>query len=211
MDKSNSVKGFTLWFTGLSGAGKSTVSQAVYMELMRRSFSVELLDGDIIRTNFSKGLGFSKMDRDINIRRIGFISYLLNKHDIISIVAAISPYRETRELNRALLGKYVEIFCDCPIEKLCERDPKGLYKKARSGEIANFTGISDPYERPENPELVLETWVESKEESFNKVIAHLESRGYIPQRNQCALREYTKEDELEIRRRLVSLGFAEKI
>ena len=211
MDKGSTAKGFTLWFTGLSGAGKSTVSQAVYMELMRRSFSVELLDGDIIRTNFSKGLGFSKMDRDINIRRIGFISYLLNKHDIISIVAAISPYRETRELNRTLLGKYIEIFCDCPIEKLCERDPKGLYKKARSGEITNFTGISDPYEKPENPELVLTTSVESKEESFNKVISYLESEGHIPKRNQCDLREYTKEDELEIRRRLVSLGFAEKI
>jgi adenylylsulfate kinase len=211
MDRNNSVKGFTLWFTGLSGAGKSTISQAVYMELMRRSFSVELLDGDIIRTNFSKGLGFSKMDRDINIRRIGFISYLLNKHDIISIVAAISPYKETRALNRALIEKYIEIFCDCPIEKLCERDPKGLYKKARAGEIMNFTGISDPYERPENPDLVLETSKESKEESFNKAISYLESEGYILPREGCILRDYTKEDEFEIRRRLVSLGFAEKI
>ena len=181
------------------------------MEFMRRNFSVELLDGDIIRTNFSKGLGFSKMDRDINIRRIGFISYLLNKHDIISVVAAISPYRETREQNRSLLEKYVEVFCDCPIEKLCERDPKGLYKRARSGEILNFTGISDPYERPEDPELVLETSRESKEESFGRVISYLESEGYIPTREDCVLRSYTKDDELEIRRRLVSLGFAEKL
>jgi adenylylsulfate kinase len=211
MNQNNFTKGFTLWFTGLPGAGKSTLSQAVYMELMRRSFSVELLDGDIIRTNFSKGLGFSKMDRDINIRRIGFISYLLNKHGIISIVAAISPYRETRQLNRILLENYVEIFCYCPIEKLCERDPKGLYKKARAGEILNFTGISDPYERPENPELLLETSKESKEESIGRVISYLESEGYIPTRDECVLRDYTKEDELEIRRRLYSLGFAETI
>ena len=118
-------KGFTLWFTGLSGAGKSTNSYNIYMELKRRGLKAELLDGDIIRINFSQGLGFSKRDRDINIRRIGFVSYLLNKNDIISIAAAISPYKETRNLNRHLIENYIEVFCDCPLEVLEKRDPKG--------------------------------------------------------------------------------------
>lgn len=205
------VKGFTLWFTGLSGSGKSTTSQAVYMEFMRRTLPVELLDGDIIRTNFSKGLGFSKTDRDINIRRIGFISYLLNKHDIISIVAAISPYRDTRRRNRMLLENYVEVFCDCTLDELCRRDPKGLYKRAISGELPNFTGISDPYETPEDAHVVLDTARETKEESFEKVMNYLETKGYVPPREECDLRDYTSEDEIQIRRHLVSLGFAEKI
>ena len=173
------VKGFTLWFTGLSGAGKSTMSQAVYIEFMRRCLQVELLDGDIIRTNFSKGLGFSRTDRDINIRRIGFISYLLNKHDIISIVAAISPYRNTRRQNRALIEDYIEVFCDCSVEELCRRDPKGLYKKARAGEIQDFTGISSPYEIPKKPELVVNTGNSNLDDCVEEVISLLQVRGII--------------------------------
>lgn len=201
---------FTLWFTGLSGAGKSTISYRVYMELKRRSLKAELLDGDIIRINFSQGLGFSKRDRDINIRRIGFVSYLLNKNDILSIVAAISPYREVREQNRRLLGNYIEVFCDCPLETLEQRDTKGLYRKAKAGEIANFTGISDPYERPEHPEIVLKTGEETEEESFQKVLSYLESHGYIRSRSECRCCDYSEEDELVIRSHLAGLGFAGK-
>ena len=206
-----SVKGFTLWFTGLSGAGKSTISYKVYMELKRRGIKAEVLDGDVIRTNFSQGLGFSKKDRDINIRRIGFISYLLNKHDVVSLVAAISPYREVREQNRELIGDYIEVFCDCALDILEERDPKGLYKKAREGEIKNFTGISDPYEAPRNPEIVLKTGEETEEQSFKKIISFLEFHRYIPPRSECNICEYTEEDEIESRRHLVALGFAEKV
>jgi len=206
-----SQRAFTLWFTGLSGAGKSTLSYRVYMELKRRSLKAELLDGDIIRINFSQGLGFSKRDRDINIRRIGFVSYLLNKNDIISIVAAISPYEEVREQNRRLLGDYIEVFCDCPLEILEQRDPKGLYKKAMAGEIANFTGVSDPYEAPGNPEIVLKTGEETEEESFRKVLLYLEDRGQIRPRAECRCCDYTDEDELALRSHLAGLGFAAKV
>lgn len=202
---------FTLWFTGLSGAGKSTNSYKVYMELKRRCLRAELLDGDIIRINFSQGLGFTKRDRDINIRRIGFISYLLNKNDIISVVAAISPYRETRRQNRTLLGNYIEVFCDCPLEILEKRDPKGLYKKAKAGEIANFTGISDPYEPPDDPEIVLKTGKETERESFQKVISYLEEHGYIPPEADCRLCNYSDQDEIALRRHLAGLGFAGKV
>jgi adenylylsulfate kinase len=207
LDKS---KGFTLWFTGLSGAGKSTNSYNIYVELKRRGLKVELLDGDIIRINFSQGLGFSKRDRDINIRRIGFVSYLLNKNDIISIVAAISPYRETRDLNRRLIGNYTEVFCDCPLEILEKRDPKGLYKNARAGEIQNFTGISDPYEPPENPEIILRTGEETVVDSFGNVMSYLEARRLVPTRSECEHCEWSHEDEIATRKHLVALGFASK-
>lgn len=205
------MSNFTLWFTGLSGSGKSTNSYRVYMELKRRSLKAELLDGDIIRINFSQGLGFSKRDRDINIRRIGFVSYLLNKNDIISIVAAISPYRETRRQNRDLLGNYIEVFCDCPLNVLEKRDPKGLYKKARSGEVANFTGVTDPYEPPVMPEIVLKTGSETPEQSFRKIMSYLEDRKLIPPESDCRLCDYTEEDELGLRSHLAGLGFAGKV
>jgi adenylylsulfate kinase len=205
------TKGFTLWFTGLSGAGKSTNSYNVYMELKRRGLKVELLDGDIIRMNFSQGLGFSKKDRDVNIRRIGFVSYLLNKNDIISIVAAIAPYRETRDLNRRLIGDYIEVFCDCPLDVLEKRDPKGLYKKARAGEVENFTGISDPYEAPHKPEVLLKTGNESVQESYRKVLSYLEKRGHIAQSSDCSICDWTEEDEIAARQHLVALGFANKV
>jgi adenylylsulfate kinase len=205
------MSNFTLWFTGLSGSGKSTNSYRVYMELKRRSLKAELLDGDIIRINFSQGLGFSKRDRDINIRRIGFVSYLLNKNDIISVVAAISPYRETRRQNRNLLENYIEVYCDCPLDVLEKRDPKGLYKKARSGEVANFTGVTDPYEPPENPEIVLMTGVETQDQSFRKIMSYLEDRKLIPPESECSMCDYSEEDELALRAHLSGLGFAGKV
>lgn len=204
-------KGFTIWFTGLSGAGKSTNSYQTYMELKKRSLKVELLDGDIIRTNFSQGLGFSKQDRDINVRRIGFVSYLLNKNGIISIVAAIAPYQKTRRLNRQLIGNYIEAFCDCPLDALEKRDPKGLYQRARAGEIQNFTGISDPYEAPQDPEIQLKTGTETEQESFQNVISYLEAQRYIPTKSECQYCEYTEEDELETRQHLITLGFANHV
>ncbi len=173
------MSGCTLWFTGLSGAGKTTISNIVEEELRRRGRNVEVLDGDIIRTHLSKGLGFSKEDRDTNIKRIAFVCELLTRNDVIAMAAAISPYRETRDYARQTIGNFVEIFVNCPLDVCIERDVKGLYKKALSGEISNFTGVSDPYEEPESAEIVLNTHEESPEESAARVIACLEDLGYL--------------------------------
>ncbi len=173
-------EGFTLWFTGLSGAGKSTLAIESQAALLRRGLKVELLDGDIVRTNLSKGLGFSKEDRDTNIRRIGFVCNLLTRNGVVAIASAISPYQAIRDENRALIGRFVEVYCKCPLEVLEERDVKGLYKKARLGEIKNFTGVSDPYEPPENPEIVIESDKETVEQSTNKILRALERLEYIP-------------------------------
>ncbi|MEJ5299309.1 MAG: adenylyl-sulfate kinase [Armatimonadota bacterium] len=172
-------KGFILWFTGLSGAGKSTISERLLAEFRSRGYKAELLDGDVVRTHLSKGLGFSKEDRDTNIRRIGFVADLLARNGVIAITAAISPYREIRDEIRHQTGEFVEVYCECPIEVLAERDVKGLYKKALAGEIQNFTGISDPYEPPENPEVVVRTDRETVEESTQKILDYLASRGLI--------------------------------
>ncbi len=175
-------KGFTLWFTGLSGAGKTTLAQRMYEELKhKRGLKVELLDGDVVRTNLSKGLGFSKEDRDTNIRRIGFVCNLLTRNDVIAIAAAISPYEEVREEVRDTIGrdKFVLVYVNAPLEVLIERDVKGLYAKALRGEIKNFTGISDPYEPPTDPDVVVNTHLETVDESVNKIIAHLEQRGLL--------------------------------
>ncbi len=172
-------EGFTLWFTGLSGAGKSTLANLVAEELRRRSHRVEILDGDEVRTNLSKGLGFSKEDRDINIRRIGYVCNLLARNGVIAISAAISPYRAVRDEVRGHHQRFFEVFMRCSIEKLSERDVKGLYKKALAGEIKNFTGVSDPYEEPLNPELVLDSGAEKVEESLQKLLATLEAKNYI--------------------------------
>ncbi|MGH7936084.1 MAG: adenylyl-sulfate kinase, partial [Chthoniobacterales bacterium] len=166
-------EGFTLWFTGLSGAGKSTLANLVAAELRNRGQRVEILDGDEVRTNLSKGLGFSKEDRDTNIRRIGYVCNLLARNGVIAISAAISPYRDVRDEVRGLHQRFFEVFVKCPLDTLVERDVKGLYKKALKGEIANFTGVSDPYEDPLNPELVVETHVETREESLQRLIAQL--------------------------------------
>lgn len=168
-------KGFTLWFTGLSGSGKSTISEQIAERLRENGAKVELLDGDVVRTNLSQGLGFSKEDRDTNIRRIGFVCELLSRNGVIAIVAAISPYRAVREELRARIPNFIEVFVECPIEVLAERDVKGLYRKALAGEIAQFTGVSDPYEPPADPDLVIRSDRESPEESVARVWAKLES------------------------------------
>jgi len=174
------TKGFTIWFTGLSGAGKTTVSHLVAKELQARGYEVEVLDGDVVRENLSKGLGFSKADRDTNIRRIGFVCELLTRHNVVAIAAAISPYRAIRDENRARVGgRFVEIYAKCPIDVLAERDVKGLYKKALRGEVKNFTGIDDPYEPPLNPEVIIESDKETPEQSAAKVIAKLERLGFV--------------------------------
>src|ERR687898_1675568 len=162
-------KGFTLWFTGLSGAGKTTISKLVGEELRTRGSKLEILDGDVIRENLSKGLGFSKEDRDTNIRRIAFVADLLSRNGVPVITAAISPYREIRQEARDMMGdRFIEIYTKAPLEVCEERDVKGLYAKARAGEIKEFTGISDPYEPPQNPELELDTENETPEESAAK-------------------------------------------
>jgi len=175
-------KGFTLWFTGLSGTGKSTLSLPVAEKLRELGHKVEILDGDVVRTNLSKGLTFSKEDRDINIRRIGFVSNLLSRNGVIAISAAISPYRDVRDELRGQHERFFEVYMHCTIEKLSERDVKGLYKKALAGEIKNFTGISDPYEPPVNPDLVLDSATETVEQSLSKLIGRLEEVGFINRR-----------------------------
>ncbi len=172
-------EGFTLWFTGLSGAGKSTISTMVALRLRERGLRVELLDGDVVRTNLSKGLGFSKEDRDENVRRIGFVCELLSRHGVIAIAAAISPYRAIRDEVRAKTANFVEVYVECPLDTLVQRDVKGLYKKALAGEIDNFTGVSDPYEPPLNPEVVVKTSQESPEQSVATILEKLEALGYL--------------------------------
>ena len=174
-----SERGFTVWFTGLSGSGKTTIAHQLERVLRDRGLKVEVLDGDVVRTHLSKGLGFSKEDRDTNIRRIGFVAHLLSRNGVAAICSAISPYREIRDENRSLIGDFVEVYLKCPIDVLQQRDVKGLYAKALRGEIPNFTGVSDPYEEPLNPEVVLETDRETEEESLAKVLAKLEELGYL--------------------------------
>ena len=202
--------GFTVWFTGLSGSGKSTLSQLLYREMKRRGRRVELLDGDIIRSNFSQELGFSKRDRDINVKRIGFVAHLLNRNGVDCVVAAIAPYAEARATNRKLLDKYVEVFCDSPLEVVVQRDVKGLYKKALAGEILHFTGVSDPYETPQEPEIHVHTDAESVEQSYARVLGVVEQLGlllpgFLREREPCS----EVEDRLR-RERLVALGYARK-
>ena len=173
-------KGVTIWFTGLSGAGKSTIAERLLALLRERGVRSELLDGDVVRTNLSKGLGFSKEDRDTNIRRIGFVSNLLTRNGVVSIVSAISPYREVRDEVRGEIGSFVEVHVHASLDELVRRDVKGLYEKALKGEIPHFTGVSDPYEEPLDPEVFLDTEEESIEESLAKVVSALETRGFIP-------------------------------
>lgn len=173
-------QGFTLWFTGLSGAGKTTVSRRVAEELRARGMKVEILDGDVVRENLSKGLGFSKEDRDTNIRRIGWVCEVLSRNGVVAMAAAISPYREIRDELRSKIENFVEVYAECPIDVLAERDVKGLYKKALAGELKNFTGVSDPYEAPLNPEFIYHSDKETVEESVNRLLNKLEELGYVP-------------------------------
>ncbi len=172
-------RGVTIWFTGFSGAGKTTITQALAKELVARAVNFEILDGDIVRQNLTKGLGFSQEDRDENIRRIGFVSHLLTRNGVIVLVSAISPYRAIREEVRQKIGDFVEVFVNAPLT-VCEgRDVKGLYQRARVGEIKGFTGIDDPYEPPENPEVECRTDLEELSESVAKVLNKLEQLGYL--------------------------------
>jgi adenylylsulfate kinase len=172
-------KGFTLWFTGLSGSGKSTLSRMIEGELRQRGASVEVLDGDEVRENLSKGLGFSKEDRDTNVRRIGYVAKLLSRNGAAVITAAISPYAEVRDQCRSMSRSFVEVYAECSIDELTRRDVKGLYAKAISGEIKNFTGISDPYEAPENAEITVNSETQTPEESLAVIMAYLEENGHI--------------------------------
>lgn len=200
-------QGFTLWFTGLSGSGKTTLARAVERILRDRGLKVEVLDGDIVRTNLSKGLGFSKEDRDTNIKRIGFVCKLLSRNGVVAIGSAISPYREVRDFVRRDIGRFVEVYCRCPLDVLVERDVKGLYEKALAGEIANFTGVSDPYEEPLNPEVVADTDKETPEQSVAKILAKLEELGYVPEGTQDQDKVYSDEEEKILEDRLRALGY----
>ena len=173
-------KGFTVWFTGLSGAGKSTIAEMLYHEFQARQMKTEILDGDVVRQNLSKGLGFSKEDRDTNILRIGFVAELLTRNGVATICCPISPYRETRDQVRVMIGAFVEVYVHATLDELAQnRDPKGLYKKALAGEIKGFTGVDDPYEVPEHPELVLDTMVESPQGSLQRTLTKLQELGYL--------------------------------
>ncbi len=194
-------KGFTIWFTGLSGAGKSTLSEAIERRLRERERSVEVLDGDIVRTHLSKGLDFSREGRDTNIKRIAFVCSLLTRNGVACISAAISPYREARGWARKEIGNFVEVYVKCPIEVCRQRDVKGLYKLVDEGKITGFTGVDDPYEEPEYPDLVVETDKETVEESVNRIFAKLIELGYLEPEDE-------PEDESRIvTDRLAALGY----
>ncbi len=175
--------GFVLWLTGLSGAGKSTLSELIAADLRERDVPVELLDGDEMREFLTKGLGFSREDRDTNVMRIGYVAKLLAQHGVVSIVAAISPYRDTRDRVRAMANRFVEVHVDCALEHVEARDVKGLYAKARRGEIEQFTGISDPYEPPESPEVRVDSGVQSVDESLAAIMGWLEAEQLVPSRS----------------------------
>lgn len=175
----SAVKGVTLWFTGLPSSGKSTLARLLERQLRKWGVKVELLDGDVVRTHLSKGLGFSKEDRETNVKRIGFVCQLLTRNGVVAIASAVSPYRETRDYIRRVIGQFVEIYVKTSVEECEKRDVKGLYKKARAGEIQGFTGINDPYEEPLNAEIVCETAGETPEQSAEKILRRLEALGYL--------------------------------
>src|SRR5437588_3279786 len=194
-------KGFTIWFTGLSGAGKSTLSEIIEQRLRERERNVEVLDGDIVRTHLSKGLGFSREDRDTNIKRIAFVCGLLTRNGVICISAAIAPYREARAWARQEIGNFMEVYVKCPIEVCRQRDVKGLYKLVDEGKITGFTGVDDPYEEPERPELVVETSKETIEEGVDRIFAKLEELGYLEPE------ELHEEETKVVTERLTALGY----
>jgi adenylylsulfate kinase len=174
------AQGYVLWFTGLSGSGKTTIADLVEQALREHDAAVERLDGDEVREHLSKDLGFSRADRDTNILRIGYVAGLLSKHGVGVITSAISPYADTRNRVRKMTTNFTEIFVDAPLEECIRRDVKGLYAKALAGEIEQFTGVSDPYELPEHPELHLRTDRQSPEASAEQVLAYMGERGWIP-------------------------------
>jgi adenylyl-sulfate kinase len=198
------MKGFTLWFTGLPSSGKSTLARRIEEILLERGMNVEVLDGDEVRENLSKGLGFTKQDRDTNIRRIGFVAKLLSRNGVVAITAAISPYADVRDEMRRAIGRFVEVYVKCPIDVLKERDVKGLYKKALAGEIKHFTGVDDPYEAPARPEILIESDRESVDESVAKIVKTLEVMGWVPSGDGA---QYSEQDEEAIKTRLKDLGY----
>jgi len=198
------MKGFTLWFTGLPSSGKSTLARRVEEVLLERGLRVEVLDGDEVRENLSKGLGYSKEDRDTNIRRIGFVARLLSRNGVVAITAAISPYRDVRDEVRRAIGRFVEVYVECPIDVLKERDVKGLYKKALAGEIKHFTGVDDPYEPPLKAEVVIRSHEETVDQSVARIVSTLEALGYVP---RVPGAEYSPAEEETIKRRLKDLGY----
>ena len=197
-------KGFTLWFTGLSGAGKTTLAKKIQKIMLKRGMNVELLDGDVVRTNLSKGLGFSKEDRDTNIRRIGFVASLLARNDAVCLAACISPYAAIRREVRALHEHFVEVYTKCSLDALEERDVKGLYKKARAGEITGFTGVDDPYEEPENAEVMIDSETETVDESVDRIVRYLEMKGLMP---SAPGDDISSEEEAAILDKLKALNF----
>ncbi len=184
-----SKKGFTLWLTGLSGSGKTTIAEHLGRYFLMHGSQVEVLDGDAVRAHLSKELGFSRADRDTNIKRIAFVCQLLTRNGVTCITSAISPYREARNWARQEIGRFIEIYVKCPLEVCRRRDPKGLYRLVDEGKLSNFTGIDDPYEEPEQPELILETDQESIEVSVTRILAYLIDHGYLapPPTNQREL------------------------
>ncbi len=197
-------KGFTIWLTGLSNAGKSTLARMLGERLLERGLKVEVLDADVVRSYLSKELGFSKQDRDTNVRRIGFVCTLLSRNNITAIAAAVSPYRQIRDELRAEIGNFVEVHVSCPLEVLIERDKNGLYQKALKREVKNLAGVNDPYEEPLKPEVIVETHKESPEESVTKILRTLEILDYIPRMVDS---EYSDSEQDMIRRRLEDLGY----
>ena len=198
-------QGFTVWFTGLSGSGKTALALRLEEVLRERGLKVERLDGDIVRKSLTRDLGFSKEDRDKNIERVTFVAKLLTRNGVAVLCSFISPYRERRARSRAEIGNFVEVYCKASLDALIERDVKGLYKKALAGEIQNFTGVSDPYEEPENPEVIVETDKETVEESLAKIVHKLEELGYVPPVE--ADDAYSAEEEEEVEARLRALGY----
>ena len=209
MTKAVKHKGFTLWFTGLPCSGKTTLAGIVAAELKRRERFVEILDGDEVRKHLTKGLGFSREDRDENIRRIGYVCRLLSRNGAIAIAAAISPYRSVRDEVRAghEPGRFIELYVNTPLEVCIQRDVKGMYKKALAGELKNFTGIDDPYEAPPSPELVIEAASEPEQHSATRILTRLEQLGLAEPLHDPA---YTPEEAEKIRERLTRLGYIEQ-
>lgn len=201
-----SDRGFTLWFTGIPSSGKTTLSGAVAEKIRQRNFRAEVLDGDIVREELCN-LGFTKEDRDQNVKRIGVVCRLLSRNGVVAVAAAISPYREMRRYVRSRIDDFVEVFVKCPVEVCMERDPKGNYKKALAGEIKNFTGVDDPYEEPENAEIVVETDRLSVDESVALILRRLEELGYVEPGSGNADSAYTAEEEEIVKKRLEDLGY----
>ena len=198
-------KGVTIWFTGMSGAGKTALAIPLEQELRGRGLKVERLDGDIVRQSLTRDLGFTKEDRDKNIERVTFVAKLLTRNGVAVLCSFISPYRAVRAKVQEEVGNFVEVYCYAPLETLVERDVKGLYKKALAGEIENFTGVSDPYEAPENPDVMIDSSVEPLDESLGKILRKLEELGYIPPVE--AEEPYTEDEEAEVEARLAALGY----